>query len=598
MKKYLLILSVLFAGLAPAKSLQIPLSEMDDAYKIEDYTIPSFTQFLIAKEAAKANPTDANMAALYQKIDELKSYQHPYTVVANINGDPTTRMAFAWLTNDRMLEGQVQLTSVSDTASLSTAFDAAEDVITVTATSTATKKIRYAIGTSGIPAATGVPQSTKYKYTSHKAIAENLTPNTIYAYRVGTDGYWSEVAYFTTAPENKMDESEEFTFIYMTDSHILDQGYVDDVRQTATAAVTNVPEAKFCVFAGDHVETGGNGNAEWEWERWFEEAMRPVIKQMPIVPTDGNHDDSSNQNYSFHFNTNNAFKENAQVKPQFDGITYSFMYGDVLFLVFSMQDYWKGSPNMSDLTCSYLTNDVGNWFRNQVARHPEAKLRVALVHKNIFSGSGHQEDDETPLFRATMLPIMKECEIDLVMQGHDHCYEVMGPVDPDTKTPILDAIADREEVSTSVSTSGYKGGTFTVDDGSLYFIGATCGSKRYYPYSKAEMEGYYSAHQVKNYFDLFTGMFCQPGSPSYTTFSVKDKTITVNSYTADNEGNSTLFNTFKVVRVKEHTPLTGLEDIRVEQLPEGDVTTKILYKGQIVLIRNGVAYDILGNVLK
>ena len=598
MKKYLLILSVLFAGLAPAKSLQIPLSEMDDAYKIEDYTIPSFTQFLIAKEAAKANPTDANMAALYQKIDELKSYQHPYTVVANINGDPTTRMAFAWLTNDRMLEGQVQLTSVSDTASLSTAFDAAEDVITVTATSTATKKIRYAIGTSGIPAATGVPQSTKYKYTSHKAIAENLTPNTIYAYRVGTDGYWSEVAYFTTAPENKMDESEEFTFIYMTDSHILDQGYVDDVRQTATAAVTNVPEAKFCVFAGDHVETGGNGNAEWEWERWFEEAMRPVIKQMPIVPTDGNHDDSSNQNYSFHFNTNNAFKENAQVKPQFDGITYSFMYGDVLFLVFSMQDYWKGSPNMSDLTCSYLTNDVGNWFRNQVARHPEAKLRVALVHKNIFSGSGHQEDDETPLFRATMLPIMKECEIDLVMQGHDHCYEVMGPVDPDTKTPILDAIADREEVSTSVSTSGYKGGTFTVDDGSLYFIGATCGSKRYYPYSKAEMEGYYSAHQVKNYFDLFTGMFCQPGSPSYTTFSVKDKTITVNSYTADNEGNSTLFNTFKVVRVKEHTPLTGLEDIRVEQLPEGDVTTKILYKGQIILMRNGVAYDILGNVIE
>ena len=598
MKKYLLILSVLFAGLAPAESLQIPLSEMDEAYKIEDYTIPSFTQFLIAKEAAKANPTEANMNAVYQKIDELKSYQYPYTVVANINGDPTTRMAFAWLTNDRMLEGKVQLTSVNDTASLSTAFDAAEDVITVTATSTATKKIRYAIGTSGIPAATGVPQSTKYKYTSHKAIAENLTPNTIYAYRVGTDGYWSEVAYFTTAPENKMDESEEFTFIYMTDSHILDQGYIDDVRQTATAAVTNTPEAKFCVFAGDHVETGGNGNAEWEWERWFEEAMRPVIKQMPIVPTDGNHDDSSNQNYSFHFNTDNTFKENAEVKPQFDGITYSFMYGDVLFLVFSMQDYWKGNPNLSDLTCSYLTNDVGNWFRNQVARHPEAKLRVALVHKNIFSGSGHQEDEETPLFRATMLPIMKECELDLVMQGHDHCYEVIGPVNPDTKTPILDAITDREEVPTSVSTSGYKGGTYNVDDGSLYFIGATCGSKRYYPYSRTQMESYYSDHQVKNYFDLFTGMFCQPDAPSYTTFSVKDKTITVNSYTADEEGNSTLFNTFQVVRVKEHTPLTGLEDLRIEQLPQGDVTTKVLYKGQILLVRNGVAYDVLGHIVK
>ena len=597
-KQVFILLTILFAGFMPAKSLAAVDFAALDEYKIEDYTIPSFTQFLIAKNAAKANGTEANMALLEQRIAELKTYQSPYTVVANINGDPTTRMAFAWLTNDRMLEGQVQLTPVTDITSLSTAFDVAEDVITVTATSTATKKIRYAIGLSGIPTATGLSQSTKYKYTSHKAIAENLTPNTTYAYRVGTDGYWSEVASFTTAPENKMDESEEFTFIYMTDSHIENQTYIDDARSAATAAVNNVPEAKFCVFPGDFVETGGNGNAEWEWERWFEEAMTPIITKMPIVPTDGNHDDSNNQNYSFHFNTNNSFKENAQVKPQFDGITYSFMYGDVLFLVFSMQDYWKGSPNMSDLTCSYLTNDVGNWFRREVAAHPEAKLRVALVHKNIFSGSSHQEDDETPLFRATMLPIMKECEIDLVMQGHDHCYEVMGPVNPDTRTPILDAIADREEVSTSVSKSGYKGGTYTVDDGTLYFIGSTCGHKRYWPNSKATMESDYDLHKVDNYFDLFTGMFSQPDAPSYSTFSIKDKTITVNSYTADTEGNSTLFNTFKVVRVKEHTPLTGVEDVVVDKMPQVDGTTKILYQGQLLLMKDGVAYDILGNVVK
>ena len=141
---------------------------------------------------------------------------------------------------------------------------------------------------------------------------------------------------------------------------------------------------------------------------------------MPIVPTDGNHDDSNNLNYTYHFNTDNQFKENAKVKPQFDGTTYSFMYGDVLFLVYSLQDYWKGSYDLSTCTSTYLSNDVGNWFREQVAAHPEAKLRIALVHKNIFSGSGHQEDEETPLFRATMLPIMKECQIDLMLQGHDH----------------------------------------------------------------------------------------------------------------------------------------------------------------------------------
>ena len=602
MKHTLLILSILLSSFTYlfGQTITKPedITNADNTYKIEDYTIPSFTQFLVAKEAARKDFSEANVAALNQKIDELKSYQYPYDVVVNINGDPTTRMAFCWYTNDRMTEGQVQLTPLSDLSQLQGAFDAANDVITVNATPTTTKKSRYAIGLSGIPEASGVSMSTKYKYTSHKAIAEGLTPNTIYAYRVGIEGYWSEVAYFMTAPVNEPDASEEYTFIYMTDSHIQDQEYIDNVLMASTAAVRNTPDARFCVFPGDFVETGGTGNAEWEWERWFEEAMRPVIKQMPIVPTDGNHDDSNNQNYSNHFNTDNQFKENAETKPQFDGITYSFMYGNVLFLVFSMQDYWKGSPNMSDLTCPYLTNDVGNWFRNQVAAHPEAKLRVALVHKNIFSGSGHQEDDETPLFRATMLPIMKECEIDLVMQGHDHCYEVMGPVNPDTRTPILDAITDRIEVPTSESASGYKGGTFTVDDGTMYFIGATCGRKRYYPYTQAQMEGYYDLHKVENYFDLFTGLFCQPEAPSYSTFTVKDKSITINSYTADEEGNSTLFNTFTVVRQKEHTPLTGLEEIRIEEIPQVDGVRKVMYKGQLLLVRDGVAYDALGRVVE
>ena len=58
---------------------------------------------------------------------------------------------------------------------------------------------------------------------------------------------------------------------------------------------------------------------------------------------------------------------------------------------------------------------------------------------------------------------------------------------------------------------------------------------------------------VKNYFDLFTGMFGQPEKPSFTKITVKDDCIEFNSYTADDdEGNVTLFNTMKVVRTKPH----------------------------------------------
>ena len=162
----------------------------------------------------------------------------------------------------------------------------------------------------------------------------------------------------------------------------------------------------------------------------------------------------------------------------------------------------------------------------------------------------------------------------------------------------MDAIADREAVSTSVSASGYKGGTYTVNDGAMYFIGSTCGHKRYWPYSKEDMEEDFSAHKVENYFDLFTGMFAQPDKPSFSVFSVKDQTITIDSYTADAEGNATPLNTFKVVRTKEHTLLTGVENVRIEDIPQVDGTAKILHNGQILIIRGNEVFNTLGQMVK
>ena len=552
--------------------------EADSLYSIEDYTIPSYIPFVIAKEAARDDSTEVNLQALREQITQLVPYQMPYNVVTNINGDPSTSMAFCWFTNERMTEGVVQLMAITDDVLPEGASFVASK--TVEATPTVTKALNYATSSSGILKAAKMKATQKYTYVSHKTIVDGLTPNTTYAYRVGVEGYWSEIGKFTTASTG----DDAFTFIYMTDSHIMNQEYIDDARLCAEAAAKNPPEARFCVFPGDFVETGTNRNSEWEWERWFDEALQPVVNQMPIVPTDGNHDVTYGT-----FNTDNQFKENAKVKPQFDGTTYSFMYGDVLFLVFSLQDYWKGSYSLSTLTSTYLTNDVGNWFKDQVAAHPEAKWRVALVHKNVFSGSGHQEDEETPLFRATMLPIFKECEIDLVMQGHDHCYEVIGPVDADTRTPIKSAIADVEDVPVNLvnNINGKKGGTFTVDDGTLYFIGATCGTKRYNPNHKVAMEADFEKHKVKNYYDLFTGMFGQPGRPSYSTFTVEGNMITVNSYKVYEGIDPMLFNTFHIKRTKDHST----------QSVNKNKALKIMQNGSMYIVHDNITYNAIGQII-
>lgn len=538
----------------------------DSLYTVADYTVPSHTMLKIAIQACTKDSSEANKQALRQAIKNLVPKTEPYCMIANINGDPKTRMGFAWFTNDGVTDGEVQIVAVEDAKEAD--FESG-NVITVPAGATQTKSLRYSGKATYIVNKSGIKASVRYKYISHKAVATDLTPGTAYSWRCGYEGHWSPIGHFRTEDAAQ----GEFSFIYMTDSHIMNETYIKEARHCALAAVKTVPDARFCVFPGDFVEDGDANNSEWEWERWFEEALEPVIKTMPMAVTDGNHDDSPNINYTYHFNTDNWFNYNITNKPQFEGIVYNFVYGDVLFLVFSMQDFWRESYDQVARTWStYLDEHVSKWFRQTVIENPDTKYRISLAHFNLFSGSDHSTDEEPPLFRKCMLPTFKACEIDIALQGHDHTYEVIGPVNPDDCTPILSAISDVEEVAVdrNKNMTGKKGGTFCTDDGTFYFIGATCGHKRYYPHSRERMEDDYAEdietifdnkhHNVKNYFDLFTGMFGQPEKPSFTKITVKSDCIEFNSYTADDdEGNVTLFNTMKVVRNKAHgVPAPGL----------------------------------------
>jgi len=559
----------------------------DSLYPMVNYTVPSFVPFWIAKEAARKDSSEANLQAMRDMVPTLVSKEFPYCLIANINGDPKTRMAFNWFTNEGITGGKVQIVAKAN----ATAADfAGTGVIEINATTATTKALRYAVSASGIIKATGMDSKTAYKYICHKAIAEGLTAGTTYSYRVGYDTYWSEIAAFETA---KADQGE-YSFLLMSDSHILNKEYVDNARACAEAAVKNVPEAKFVLFPGDAEETGTVANSEWEWEQWFETSMRPALYKMPFVPTDGNHEDTPNGNWDMHYNTDTLFNVSSVIKPQFKGITYSFVYGDVLFLVFSMQDYWRGDYSETDATSIYLTRDVGNWMKAEVAKHPECKYRVTVCHKNVFSGSGHQEDDETPIFRNTMMPIFKECEIDLALQGHDHCYEVMGPVVADSIRPITSAISGVKKVAGGSETNmtGLEGGTFTVDDGTLYFIGATCGRKRYYPYTRAEMDANIAKHRVTNYYDLFTSKFGQPGSPMYTKVSVKSDGLYLDSYNVNiSTGAVALYNSIKVVRNRPHTTPLGFEEVQTLQVPQSG---KFIHNGQLYILRDGKLFNAMG----
>ena len=527
----------------PATFYGVPLNEAEQAIMLAaDYSVGKPTH-RIAKMAPAAKREQAEDYKLYTTVDYtvpsfmtylqtndpsvLQDKEEPYCMVATINGDPKTRMGFCWFTNEGVEKGVVEIYEGSLQPSAGSDLHQ-KPKFSIPATATTTVPLHYAISSSGLLKAAHIDKNTAFRYVSHKALAENLKPGTEYRWRVGYEGHWSEWASFRTADE----EQGEFSFIYMTDSHIQNKEYIDAARLCAEAVARNEKNARFCVFPGDFVDTGTQNNSEWEWERWFEEVLRPVILRMPIVPTDGNHDDSPLLNYTYHFNTDTSFNQVTKVRPQFAGINYSFAYGDLLLIAFSMQDFWRGEYDMRELSSEYFTRDLGGWFKEQVAAHPEADWHVGLVHKNLFSGSDHQRDKETPLMRKTMLPVMKACRMDLVLQGHDHTYEVIGPVDPDNCKPLTEDI---------------DGNTYNVKNGTLYFIGATCGAKRYTPLTREEMDASKHIHQVENYYDLFTGLFTQPGAPSYTRVTVKKDHLLIESFKVYENGRTEKFNELKII---------------------------------------------------
>ncbi|WP_455584850.1 fibronectin type III domain-containing protein [Bacteroides sp.] len=500
------------------------------ALKQSDYTVPTWT-------------------LLRKAVSELTSSAQPYSINMTVNGDPCTRMAFAWFTNPTMKTGKVQIVANADAKES----DFATPTLTLDATSSDVKDLNYVIAKNGVA---GIETDTKMSYTSHKALAENLTPGTTYSYRVGNEDGWSEIGHFTTA-QRQYDVKEGYSFIYITDTQAQTDEMFDVSQKTVHAAQKMVPNAKFVLCNGDLVETSGSSNSEWEWEQWFS-TMQDVWMNYPLVVAQGNHDTSTNSNFAWHFNTDASFNAESAVKTKMEGTVYSFVYGDILFMVINYEDY---------ATDGYFAA-LADWMKKQVEANSTVKWRIATFHKNMFTGSGsHQDDSDGKKVREAMLPVFDELKIDIALQGHDHIYEVVGPVNNVTKTLVDGAVEHVETVDPSgvrENMTGKAGGIFNVNEGTLYFLNNSAGKKKYEPRNETTMINSIGKHDVENYWGLFSGKFGQTGEPTFSNVKVTSDTIFISTYTVNDSGNASLFDSFKVIKENKGTGLNAASEQKVK----------------------------------
>jgi len=497
------------------------------------YTIPSWT--LYKRALISSNNNSTTKADLEKTLQKLESKSIPYDVTMNFNGNPTTQMGFNWVTNTGITGEKLKIIAgiVTDTSAF------AKPLFTINASSEPVNNIVYCNSTNNLSALAGIANNTKVSLTSNKALATKLKPNTTYSFIVGKPGSWSKIGNFTTAKTTK----ETFSFNYFTDPQANTDAMFDISQKTTHAALKMYPNVNFFLTCGDLVQSSGSNNAEWEYEQFFA-TQQDIFYHKPLAPIIGNHDFTPNKNFSFHFNTNNpSFDKKLATVP---GSVYSFVYGNALFMALEYEDY--NVPGYLD--------SLSIWMKEQVAAHPDVKWKIAFYHKTMYTGSNsHQSDDDVRLVSEKMGPVFDELKIDLALQGHDHIYEVIGPVK--NRVLISNAVSNQTIVPKTVrdNITGKLGGTFDVTKGTLYFLNNSSGKKKYEPRDSVAMEKEKATTGINDYFTYFTGRFGQTGEPTFSNISVSTDAINVNTYTVSDSGKPTLFDSFTIVKkVLERKP--------------------------------------------
>jgi hypothetical protein len=232
----------------------------------------------------------------------------------------------------------------------------------------------------------------------HSLTFTDLSPGTMYAYRVGDGTNWSEWFHFSTARA----EPEPFSFIYFGDAQ-------NEIRslwsRVIRQAYSDAPKAKFLLHAGDLVDVA---QSDADWGEWFG-AGQWLNAMIPNVPVVGNHEQSKASDgtirLTHHWRPQFTLPEHG---PQgLEEACYTFTYQNARFVILD-------SNTKLDEQAAWLDGVLGK------NTHPWI---ICSFHHPLFSTS---QERDNPLVRAAWKPILDKYNVDLVLQGHDHSYGRTG----------------------------------------------------------------------------------------------------------------------------------------------------------------------------
>lgn len=240
----------------------------------------------------------------------------------------------------------------------------------------------------------------------HSVRFENLEPDTVYAYRLKGSAGWTEWLQFRTAAR----QAEPFRFLYLGDVQNGILTYASRVIRQAFHANGGID---LVLLAGDLVSQRDDLDHDDEWGE-FNQAGGYNWAIVPQVPATGNHEyvdiqlagGSESRRLGPYWPLQFALPGNGAERAK--ETTYFIDYQGVRFIVLD------GTSAIDLGTMAQQTR----WLDDTLAASP-ARWNVVLFHQPVFTCA---RPDDTEEVKAAWKPVFESRNVDLVLQGHDHCY--------------------------------------------------------------------------------------------------------------------------------------------------------------------------------
>jgi hypothetical protein len=240
----------------------------------------------------------------------------------------------------------------------------------------------------------------------HQVRFTGLKPDTAYAYRLRGSAGWSEWHQFRTAKA----EATPFTFLYMgdTQNRILEIGSLAWRR-----AIVQAGNPVLMLHAGDLVASRDDMVHDDEWGEWTANGGW-ALATIPQIPAAGNHEyvdvplpgGKGARKLAPHWPLMFALPGNGA--PGVEATTYVTEWQGVRFVVLD------GTSALDLGTLEAQTR----WLDAELTR-PGARWKIVLFHQPIFTCA---RPGDTPPLKKAWVPLFEKHGVDLVLQGHDHCY--------------------------------------------------------------------------------------------------------------------------------------------------------------------------------